>query len=83
MEFRLQKKGAETMKELRASSQQRYSSYSTDHWEVIDDLNRWAREIGVIDIEKQSQQDYNVAVYRILPYPPFTKDMKDFFIQKD
>jgi hypothetical protein len=25
---------------------------------------------------------YNVGVYRVLPYPPNTKDAKDFFVQR-
>jgi hypothetical protein len=34
------------------------------------------------DTEEYSQEDYNVCVYQILPYPPNTKDPKDSFIQK-
>lgn len=34
------------------------------------------------DTEGYSEVDYNVCVYHILPYPPNTKDPKDFFIQR-
>jgi hypothetical protein len=34
------------------------------------------------DTEEYSEQDYNVCVYQILPYPPNTKEPKDFFIQR-
>jgi hypothetical protein len=34
------------------------------------------------DEEQEVEQYYNVSVYRMLPYPPHTKDEKDFFIQK-
>ncbi len=33
--------------------------------------------------EEEIQEYYNVSVYRVLPYPPNTKDEKDFFIQKN
>jgi hypothetical protein len=37
-------------------------------------------------IRDESEEDageyYNVSVYRILPYPPSTKNVKDFFIQR-
>jgi len=32
--------------------------------------------------EEELVEYYNVGVYRILPYPPNTKETKDFFIQK-
>jgi hypothetical protein len=34
------------------------------------------------DTEEYSETDYNVCVYQILPYPPNTKDPKEFFIQR-
>jgi hypothetical protein len=34
------------------------------------------------DTEKYSEEDYNICVYQMLPYPPNTKDPKDFFIQR-
>ncbi len=34
------------------------------------------------DTEEYSEEDYNVCVYQILPYPPNTKDHKEFFIQR-
>jgi hypothetical protein len=34
------------------------------------------------DAEEYSEEDYNVGLYQILPYPPNTKDVKDSFIQR-
>ena len=34
------------------------------------------------DSEEDTTEDYNVAVYKILPYPPNTKDVTDSFIQR-
>jgi endo-beta-N-acetylglucosaminidase D len=56
----------------------RYEEYSTDYWEVIDDMNYWNRATKkIIDREEQIKQHYNVYVYRVMPYPPNTKDKKD------
>ncbi len=38
--------------------------------------------IKIVEEEEEEQACYNVAVYTILPYPPNTKDPKDFFIQR-
>jgi len=35
-----------------------------------------------IDEEEEIQSHYNVSVYQVLPYPPNTKDAKDFFVQR-
>jgi len=35
------------------------------------------------DEEEEIQEYYNVCVYRVLPYPPHTKDEKDFFVQRN
>jgi hypothetical protein len=35
------------------------------------------------DEEEEEEQYYNVSVYRVLPYPPHTKDVKDFFVQRN
>jgi hypothetical protein len=32
--------------------------------------------------EEQLEEYYNVCVYRMLPYPPNTKEVKDFFVQR-
>ena len=46
-------------------------------------------EIGLVkrkkrkDQEEEEEQYYNVSVYRVLPYPPHTKDVKDFFVQRN
>jgi hypothetical protein len=34
------------------------------------------------DAEEYSEEDYNICVYQMLPYPPNTKDPKDSFIQR-
>ncbi|MCX6671630.1 MAG: hypothetical protein NTX92_06900 [Euryarchaeota archaeon] len=34
------------------------------------------------DTEEYSEEDYNICVYQMLPYPPHTKDVKDSFIQR-
>ena len=34
------------------------------------------------DTEEYSEEDYNICVYQVLPYPPNTKDVKDSFIQR-
>jgi hypothetical protein len=83
MEFRLRKESVETMKELCGNKPERYRSYSTDKWEVIDDMNQWGCGKEIIDIGLVVKQHYNVDVYRVLPYPPGTKDVKDFFIDMD
>lgn len=35
-----------------------------------------------LDEEEEQQDDYNVGVYKILPYPPHTKDPNEFFIER-
>ena len=57
----------------------RYHEYSTEYWEVIDDMNYWNRPTKkIIDREEQIKQHYNVYVYRIMPYPPHSKDNIEF-----
>jgi hypothetical protein len=34
------------------------------------------------DTEEYSEEDYNICVYQVLPYPPNTKDVRDSFIQR-
>jgi len=46
-------------------------------WEVIDDINKWDEVKRIRDREEQIKQHYNVYVYRVMPYPPNTKDKKD------
>lgn len=36
----------------------------------------------IIEEEEEEEACYNIGVYTILPYPPNTKDPKDFFIQR-
>jgi hypothetical protein len=33
--------------------------------------------------EEEVAEQYNVSVYQVLPYPPHTRNVKDFFIVKD
>jgi hypothetical protein len=42
----------------------------------------WRRKKKSIDEEEEIGSYYNVCVYRVLPYPPNTKDTKDFFVQR-
>jgi hypothetical protein len=35
------------------------------------------------DEEEDIEEQYNVSVYQVLPYPPNTKDVKDFFVQRN
>jgi hypothetical protein len=52
---------------------------------------KWLREMfgNILDIktegndDDETEENYNVSVYRMLPYPPNTKDVKDFFIQRN
>ncbi len=34
------------------------------------------------DLEAEEKEQYNVCMYQVRPYPPNTKDPKDFFIQR-
>jgi hypothetical protein len=53
----------------------RYYEYSTEYWEVIDDMNYWTRITKEIrNREEQIKQHYNVYVYPTLCYPPHLKD---------
>jgi hypothetical protein len=64
----------------------------TDEKEVEEFFNRLRKTMRLFtpkslldeeeDTEEYSEQDYNVCVYQILPYPPNTKEPKDFFIQR-
>jgi hypothetical protein len=54
---------------------------STDSWEVIDSMDRLAGGKHILQ-RKEGKNPYNVFLYRVLPYPPHTKEEKDFFIQR-
>ena len=41
------------------------------------------KRIKIIDQEEEIEEYYNVYVYQVLPYPPNTKDAKDFFVQRN
>lgn len=34
------------------------------------------------DLEGEEKENYNVGMYQVGPYPPNTKNLKDFFIQR-
>jgi len=51
--------------------------------ERFDDQLSWVMRKKRKDQEEEIQEYYNVSVYRVLPYPPNTKDVKDFFVQKN
>ncbi|MCX6664038.1 MAG: hypothetical protein NTZ75_07305 [Euryarchaeota archaeon] len=44
--------------------------------------SKWRKKKS-IDEEEEIKSYYNVSVYRVLPYPPHTKDEKDFFVQRN
>jgi hypothetical protein len=54
---------------------------STDSWEVIDSMDRLAGGKHILQ-RKEGKNPYNVFLYRVLPYPPHTKEVNDFFIQR-
>lgn len=47
------------------------------------DLIQLMKRKKIIDQEEEMEEYYNVSVYRVLPYPPNTKDVKDFFVQRN
>jgi hypothetical protein len=51
--------------------------------ELFDDETGLLKRKKKKDQEEEIQEYYNVTVYRILPYPPNTKDVKDFFVQRN
>ncbi|PNX48787.1 MAG: hypothetical protein BV459_01580 [Thermoplasmata archaeon M11B2D] len=34
------------------------------------------------DVEDEDEESYNVSVYKVLPYPPNTKDVNESFVQR-
>jgi hypothetical protein len=46
-------------------------------------LLKLMKRIKITDQEEEIEEYYNVTVYRVLPYPPNTKDVKDFFVQRN
>ena len=43
---------------------------------------KWRKKKKTIDQEEEIGYYYNVSVYQVLPYPPNTKEVKDFFVQR-
>jgi hypothetical protein len=43
---------------------------------------KWRKKKKTINQEEELGYYYNVSVYQVLPYPPNTKDVKDFFVQR-
>jgi hypothetical protein len=57
----------------------RYREYSTEFWEVIDDMDYWNPVTKEnMDRGEQIKKHYNVYVYRVLPYPPPSRDRTEF-----
>jgi hypothetical protein len=54
-----------------------YHEYSTDMWEVIDDMNQWSCVKELLQKEEHAKHHYNVYVYKVLPYPPHSKDKRE------
>lgn len=58
-----------------------FRQYSTEHWDVIDDMDQiipscleeLLRE-RKSKKKKYDEQHYNVHVYKVLPYPPGSKE---------
>jgi hypothetical protein len=46
-------------------------------------LLKLMKRIKITDQEEEVEEYYNVSVYQMLPYPPNTKDVKDFFVQRN
>jgi hypothetical protein len=44
---------------------------------------KWRKKKKSIDQEEEMGYYYNVSVYRVLPYPPNSKDVQDFFVQRN
>jgi len=51
--------------------------------ELLDDRISSEKRKKRKEEEEEMEQYYNVSVYRVLPYPPHTKDEKDFFVQRN
>ncbi len=55
-------------------------------WTTLFDTPRLRLRKSIFDFLNESEEDtaesYNVAVYKVLPYPPNTKHVKDFFIER-
>jgi hypothetical protein len=62
--------------EERGDTAEPKKQHPTGYWKTLLSL-AWLEEE-----EEEMKQYYNVAVYKVLPYPPQTKDVKDFFMQK-
>jgi len=53
------------------------------HLERMFKMMQFLSRTNLIDEDEEyTEEDYNVSVYQVLPYPPNTKDVKDFFIQR-
>lgn len=49
--------------------------FCQDIWDLIECLDPTEAESAPVD-------QYNVHVYKVLPYPPNTKDVDDFFVRR-
>ncbi|MBN1860005.1 MAG: hypothetical protein JW840_00935 [Candidatus Thermoplasmatota archaeon] len=48
---------------------------------LFSEESKWRKKKKKSDADVEESY-YNISVYKILPYPPNTKDPKEFFIQK-
>ena len=72
------------LRELDSNPRKGIRSFSTDQWEVVDSMDHWGGSLKQIieQFGEKKKQEYNVFVYQVKPYPPGTKDAKDFYIQQ-
>ena len=84
MEFCFGEKKPKVWKELYMEQSGGYRQYSTKYWEVIDSMDQWKvrsfdrPSLGLrLQKKKYDEQDYNVYLYKILPYPPDSKEKQD------
>jgi hypothetical protein len=48
---------------------------------TLKDLRHFYKKL-IEDLEAEEKETYNVCLYEVRPYPPGTKNFKDFFIQR-
>ena len=62
--------------EKRGDTAETHQRHPVGYWKTLLSLAWLEKE------EEEMKQYYNVAVYKVLPYPSHTKDVKEFFMQK-
>jgi hypothetical protein len=48
---------------------------------ILQDLRSYYKKL-IEDLETEEQENYNICLYQIAPYPPNTKELKDFYLQR-